>query len=613
LGGSLPSTLIDDFEDQSRNGATPHRLNLWGSPWNTVVLNSSIGVTFNAPGLSSRYSAGVTGFMGMGNAYAIFQCPLLSSFTQPVNVACHGLKGVQFWIMGDGNRYRVEVPNAAVTDGHDWYGYEFTAPAGEWSFFQVPFEKMTRRYSGSQGDLPENLDGTDVSGIQFFPLRNGAFGYSLDTVGFYGDYIPQCPPSPSGPAPAAKQPPLPTATPLGYGCPPTFIDDFEDPGPNSGATRTNRMGGTWKTGSSPDADVAAAYDAPGADGTRFSARMAGSRGQPGEGRYASLQTTLGAGGAPYDAAGRGLGGIQFWMKGDGQAYSFTLTSTDETGKNQYLFPLYRPGGDWTFVQIPFAKMVRKSWLVSRLGQEPHFNGSNITLLEFSCESRGAFSFQIDQLAFFCGPATPTPLPTRSFTPTAVPSTPTHTPAPLRRVPPPSPTPLPWVPPRPKPSPTPFRIAPRPSAVPRPKPTPVGIRPTSTPSRPRWTPTPIPLSVPPPTSTLPPAKARPTAVPTWLPHLDLSQTIEFNAPPANVYVEFADGPGQYRVEVVDASGNLLQSIFDGKVVGQNDQWLEWDGRDARGKDTPPGRYFVVVYKDGRPLRSLSVLRTVSGSP
>lgn len=144
-----PLPPIDDFEDQTRNGKSPDRANLWGGHWSTVVASSTIGVTYNGPGhAGSRYSAGVTGYSGPG--FAIFQCPLYA-WGQPFNVVCHGMKGIQFWMKGNGSLYRVEVPNAAVTDGHDWYGYEFTAPAGEWAFFQVPFEKMTRRYTGSRG------------------------------------------------------------------------------------------------------------------------------------------------------------------------------------------------------------------------------------------------------------------------------------------------------------------------------------------------------------------------------------------------------------------------------------------------------------------------------
>lgn len=612
LANGLPSTIIDDFEDSSHNSQSPDRANLWGGHWRTTVAGSAIGVTYDGPGRASRYSAGVTGYSGTG--FAIFQSPLYA-WDRPVNLVCHGLKGIQFWIKGDGSRYRVEVPNAAVTDGHDWYGYEFTAQADEWDFFQVPFDKMTRRSSGSQGDLPENPDGTDVTGIQFFPLRNGPFKYSLDDVGFYGDYIPQCPGT-SGSFTAAASPTA-TETPCPADCLDPVIDDFEDPARNGPPpSRTNRWGGPWDIQSSPSGPVTVVYGGP-ANG--FDRSCAGVSGKiPGNSKTAvmSFHTGFFANGAPFDARAHGIEGVQFWMKGDLHNYWFCLYSADHPN-DPYCVNIVPPANRWTLFRIPFRNMALKSWWGDEKGDFSHSNGTGLTEAGFESRGGGSFAFWLGEISFYrwVEPNCPKPIlplePTLPFTPTAVPPKPTDTPVPLRIIAPPSPTPIPFNTVRLSPTPTPFHPVRLPSPVVRLKPTPVRVRPTPTPvwRRPTRTPTPFPSA-----ARLPfalPSRPKPTPIPTWLPHLDSSQAIEFYAPPANIYVEFADGPGHYQVVVVDSAGNFLESLFDGKVVGQIDQWLEWDGRDGKGKDAPPGQYYLVIYKDGKTLRGLSIFRLSPG--
>jgi flagellar hook assembly protein FlgD len=86
---------------------------------------------------------------------------------------------------------------------------------------------------------------------------------------------------------------------------------------------------------------------------------------------------------------------------------------------------------------------------------------------------------------------------------------------------------------------------------------------------------------------------------------------FQTPPVEIYVNFADGPGRYQLEVLDGKGTPLAMIFDKKIVGEQDAWVVWDGKDSRGQDAPIGQYFVIFYKDGKPLRSISVYRSGMG--
>lgn len=101
---------------------------------------------------------------------------------------------------------------------------------------------------------------------------------------------------------------------------------------------------------------------------------------------------------------------------------------------------------------------------------------------------------------------------------------------------------------------------------------------------------------------------PTPAPAWLSLLDKQQSVEFSDPPANIYVVFGDGPGKYKVEVLNSSGKRLEVIYERKIAAQSDTWLEWDCMDGKGMPAPPGQYFVVVYKDGKILKSLSVVRS-----
>lgn len=101
---------------------------------------------------------------------------------------------------------------------------------------------------------------------------------------------------------------------------------------------------------------------------------------------------------------------------------------------------------------------------------------------------------------------------------------------------------------------------------------------------------------------------PTRVVTTLPAPAQAQTIVFQNLPANIYISFADGPGIYALEVVDRSGKHLRNLFQERVVAQEDDWVEWDGKDDAGQDLPPGPYTVLYTKNGRELKRLILVKT-----
>ena len=50
------------------------------------------------------------------------------------------------------------------------------------------------------------------------------------------------------------------------------------------------------------------------------------------------------------------------------------------------------------------------------------------------------------------------------------------------------------------------------------------------------------------------------------------------------------------------------IFDKQIVGEGDTWVTWNGKNDQDQDMPMGQYFVIFYKDGKPLRSISIFRS-----
>jgi hypothetical protein len=208
------------------------------------------------------------------------------------------------------------------------------------------------------------------------------------------------------------------------------------------------------------------------------------------------------------------------------------------------------------------------------------------------------------------------------------------------VPPPG-CPQPRPPSKPKPTATP--VPPRPTATftftftptftwtPRPQPTRIPPpRPTATPIPRRPPPTAIPIHqvryVPPtwthtrvyilptPTNTprrrawptaIPVVKAKPTETFTSVPVevQAMPETIVFVNPPVNIYVQFGDGPGQYKLEVTDAQGNHLKTLMDRHITGDEEQWLSWDGKNEQGQLMTYGEYYATFTRNGVLLRHI----------
>jgi len=44
-----------------------------------------------------------------------------------------------------------------------------------------------------------------------------------------------------------------------------------------------------------------------------------------------------------------------------------------------------------------------------------------------------------------------------------------------------------------------------------------------------------------------------------------------------------------------SGRHLKNLFERRIVAAVDGWAAWDGKNEKGEDSPPGRYYVIFFK------------------
>jgi hypothetical protein len=183
------ATTLDDFEDATREGPSPARLNLWGGGWESYWdKQSSVTFSYGAPGANgTARSAHFCGKVTEGG-WACFQSRLAGGWPPPIaNLQAGRATGVQFWILGDGKPYRVMVQTKGITD-YDYYGSTVTPSAGQWTRLKVYFKDMRRSGWGKQSPAPpEKDDMSDATGFQVSTQDYGAFDMRLDDVAFFNE------------------------------------------------------------------------------------------------------------------------------------------------------------------------------------------------------------------------------------------------------------------------------------------------------------------------------------------------------------------------------------------------------------------------------------------
>jgi hypothetical protein len=174
----------------------------------------------------------------------------------------------------------------------------------------------------------------------------------------------------------------------------------------------------------------------------------------------------------------------------------------------------------------------------------------------------------------------------AFTDTPLPAAPTATPRPRRRKPTATPTDIPEVPTA--------------TFPPLAKPTRVRyVPPTAT-----WTPVRVIRRRP---TATPVVRVIPTATFTFVPQQDMGMatTIVFVNPPVNIDANFADGPGRYKLEIVDANGGHVHTLYDHQVAFEKETWLSWDGTNEDGHLMSYGQYFALFTKDGKLIQKIAL--------
>jgi len=103
-----------------------------------------------------------------------------------------------------------------------------------------------------------------------------------------------------------------------------------------------------------------------------------------------------------------------------------------------------------------------------------------------------------------------------------------------------------------------------------------------------------------------AAVRPSAV-IVRPSPGSSVTIVFTDFPINIYMGFRDGVGEYQLNIWDAQGRLVQTVFQKNITIEKEHWATWDGKTTGGGESAPGLYYAVLSKDGRFLRRITLAR------
>ena len=78
---------------------------------------------------------------------------------------------------------------------------------------------------------------------------------------------------------------------------------------------------------------------------------------------------------------------------------------------------------------------------------------------------------------------------------------------------------------------------------------------------------------------------------------MAATIVFNSPPVNINASFADGPGVYRLEIVDSNRRHINTLYNQQVVLEKETWITWDGTNDEGRPMGYGNYIALLSRDG----------------
>lgn len=98
----------------------------------------------------------------------------------------------------------------------------------------------------------------------------------------------------------------------------------------------------------------------------------------------------------------------------------------------------------------------------------------------------------------------------------------------------------------------------------------------------------------------------TFTPTASQDLSIATTITFANPPVNIDASFADGPGLYKLEIVDAQGIHINTLYNKPSGFEKETWIVWDGTNDQGQLVRYGNYYALFTKDGVLIQKIALI-------
>ena len=180
VNGAATAVVVDDFEDgdlSSKTGTNWYKISDkvagGSSSANPEVVSEGAGGSKKslklAGTLTSDFKFGP--FAGIGVRLA--KANATSDFS--------GHKGIRFYTRGDGGKYRISVPCAAVKD-HNEFGKDIT-PGAAWKLYTIPFSQLAQQQGWGR---PVQWSGKDVLGVEIVAIGSARqFNMQIDQISFY--------------------------------------------------------------------------------------------------------------------------------------------------------------------------------------------------------------------------------------------------------------------------------------------------------------------------------------------------------------------------------------------------------------------------------------------
>lgn len=180
VNGAAPAAtvMVDDFEDGDLVSAA-------GTKWYTISDKVAGGSSSASPEVvsggagGSKRSLKLAGTLTSDFKFGPFAGVGIKIGKDPRDFS--GNKGIRFYARGDGGKYRISVPCAAVKD-HNEFGQDIT-PGAQWKLYTIPFSQLAQQKGWGR---PVQWSGKDVQGVELVAIGSArSFNMQIDQISFY--------------------------------------------------------------------------------------------------------------------------------------------------------------------------------------------------------------------------------------------------------------------------------------------------------------------------------------------------------------------------------------------------------------------------------------------